>query len=99
MRYTPRGMGWHRDLPDFRDFFPPHPQVQAMANIIPIGTSPAGSVRVHKSPVATMQGRFTLAVDRHAVWQELGSDLPRGRGASWRTSRQLARWGGAWNGT
>jgi C1A family cysteine protease len=35
MRFTPRGMGWQRDLPDFRDFVPQHPSVRALAGAPP----------------------------------------------------------------
>ena len=45
MRFTPRGMGWQRDLPDFRDFVPKHPKVRELTG----GAIPRGP-RETRSP-------------------------------------------------
>src|SRR5262249_50908193 len=29
-KFIPQGLGWHRDLPDLRDYSPAHPEIQTI---------------------------------------------------------------------
>jgi C1A family cysteine protease len=61
-KFIPPGLGWHRDLPDLRDYSPAHPEVQALLQTVkrPRGPRAARPARVdwreYLPPVEDQQG-------------------------------------------
>jgi C1A family cysteine protease len=60
-RYVPRGLGWHRDLQDFRDYTPYSPAVKELLNKLPTN-------HAHNETLPTsvdLRNYFPAAYDQH----------------------------------
>src|SRR3981189_2567753 len=105
-KFIPPGLGWHRDLPDLRDYSPAHPEVQTLLQALkrPRGARSSRPTRVDWRefcpPIEDQAGlnaspaHACLATYHYFERRAFGKVLEPSRLFLYKMTRQLMNWTG-----